>query len=122
MIYNKEVDAGATFYSSPSGSGELRDARMLIQKKFPDVGEKIQIVEITEKIPNDPFVFRKGFPKSLEKKFISSLKKFLSTKAGKKAFDNIYSVTGVVEAKDANYNPLRDLIKTVDLDINKLIE
>ena len=121
MIYRKKADAGATFYSSPSGNGDFKDARVLIKKQFPDVGEKIKIIEITENIPNDPFVFRKNFPKDLEKKFIKTLKKFLSTKTGKKTFDNIYGVTGVVDAQDSNYNSLRDLIKTVDLDINKLI-
>ena len=121
MIYNREVDAGATFYSSPSGDGVIRDARVLIKKKFPDVSEKIKIIEITENIPNDPFVFRKNFPEDLEKKFILALKKFLLTKAGKKAFENIYGVTDVVDAKDVNYNALRDLIKKVDIDINQLI-
>ena len=121
MIYNKEVDAGATFYSSPSGDGTIRDARVLIKKQFPDVSEKIKIIEITENIPNDPFVFRKNFPTHLEKKFVNALKKFLLTKSGKKAFENIYGVTGVVDAKDSNYNNLRDLIKKVDIDINKLI-
>ena len=121
MIYNREVDAGATFYSSPSGDGVIRDARVLIKKKFPDVSEKIKIIEITENIPNDPFVFRKNFPEDLEKKFILTLKKFLLTKAGKKAFENIYGVTDVVDAKDVNYNALRDLIKKVDIDINQLI-
>ncbi len=121
MIYRKEVDAGATFYSSPSGDGTIRDARVLIEKKFPDVSEKIKIIEITENIPNDPFVFRKSFPENLEKKFVIALKKFLLTKSGKKAFENIYGVTGVVDAKDSNYNSLRDLIKKVDIDINKLI-
>ena len=57
----------------------------------------------------------------LEKKFVLTLKKFLLTKAGKKAFENIYGVTDVVDAKDVNYNALRDLIKKVDIDINQLI-
>ena len=83
MIYEK-VDAGATFYSSPSVNGDFRDARFLIKKKkFPDVGQKIKIIEINENIPNDPFVFRKNFPKDLEK-FIAALKKFLQQKSGKK--------------------------------------
>ncbi len=121
MIYNKKVDAGATFYSSPSGDGTIRDARVLIKEKHPDVVEQIKIIEITENIPNDPFVFRKNFPENLEKKFVIALKKFLQTKTGKKAFENIYGVTGVVNAEDANYNALRDLIKKVNIDIKKLI-
>ena len=80
MIYNKKVDAGATFYSSPSGDGTIRDARVLIKEKHPDVVEQIKIIEITENIPNDPFVFRKNFPENLEKKFVMALKKFLQTK------------------------------------------
>jgi phosphonate transport system substrate-binding protein len=121
MIYQKQVDAGATFYSTPSEEGEIRDARALVKTQFPDVEKKIKIIEITEKIPNDPFVFRKNFPLALEKKFIKALKKFLSTEKGKQAFKNIYSVTGVVEADDSDYDNLREIIKATDIDINQFI-
>lgn len=121
MIYQKQVDAGATFYSTPSEKGDIRDARYLVKTQFPDVEKKIKIIEITEKIPNDPFVFRKNLPSDIQAKFISALKKFLSTKEGKLAFKNIYSVTGVVDADDSDYDNLREIIKTVDIDINQFI-
>ena len=89
--------------------------------KNSKVEKKIKIIEITEKIPNDPFVFRKNLPSNIEAKFISALKKFLSTEKGKLAFKNIYSVTGVVDADDSDYDNLREIIKTVDIDINQFI-
>ncbi len=121
MIYQKQVDAGATYYSAPAEDGTIRDARARVKTQFPDVEKKIKIVATTEKIPNDPFVVRKGLPDEITKKFVSAVKKFLSTVEGKKIFKNIYSVEGVVDTSDSDYNGLRTMIKTIDLDTQKLL-
>ncbi len=91
MIYQKQVDAGATYYSAPSKEGKIRDARARVKTQFPDVEEKIKIITITEKIPNDPFVFRKDLPKDITTKFIAAVKKYIGTERGKKVFRSIYS-------------------------------
>ena len=44
MVYQKQVDAGATFYSPPSKEGLIRDARILVKSQYPDVEEKIKIL------------------------------------------------------------------------------
>lgn len=121
MIYQGQVDAGATYYSAPSDSGEIRDARARVKTQFPDVEDKVKIVEVTEKIPNDPFVFRKGLSKEISDKFIAAVKKFLSTEEGRKAFYKIYSVEGVVAASDADYEPLRKMIKAINIDPSKML-
>ncbi len=122
MIYQRQVDAGATYYSPPSKDGQIRDARSRVKTQFPDVEEKIKIIEITEAIPNDPFVFRKDLPTDVVSKFITAVKKYLTTEKGKEIFKNIYSVEGVVDATDADYNGLRDMIKSINLDTEKLIK
>ncbi len=121
MIYQKQVPAGATYYTAPSERGEIRDARARVKTQFPDVEEKIKIVAITEKIPNDPFVFRKDLPPAIADRFITAIKKFLSTEQGRTIFQNIYSVEGVVESSDEDYNGLREMIESIQIDAQALI-
>jgi phosphonate transport system substrate-binding protein len=122
MVYQGQVDAGATYYSPASKDGVIRDARARVKTQFPDVEEKVKIIEITEKIPNDPFVFRKGLPKEIVTKFITAVKKYLSTAKGKKIFKTIYSVEGLIDTTDADYDGLRAMIKSIDLDTESLIK
>jgi phosphonate transport system substrate-binding protein len=121
MIYQGQVAAGATYYSAPDENGKIRDARIRVKTQFPDVEEKIKIVAITEKIPNDPFVFRKDLSAEIINKFISAVKKYISTPEGKHAFKTIYAVEGVIDSSDADYQGLRDMIKAIDLDTSKLV-
>lgn len=122
MIYQGQVEAGATFYSPPSKEGKIRDARARVKTQFPDVEEKIKIIHITEKIPNDPFVFRKDLPKEITTSFISAVKKYLSTKEGKEAFERIYSVEGVVDTSDADYAGLQNTIDSLGINKEKLLQ
>lgn len=122
MIYQRQVDAGATYYSAPSADGEIRDARSRVKTQFPDVQEKIKIITTTDKIPNDPFVFRKDLPEEITTKFIAAVKKFIATPSGKEIFEKIYSVEGVVDTTDADYDKLRALVKAINLDTSKLVK
>ena len=121
MNYQKQVDAGATYYSAPSEDGSIRDARSRVKTQFPDVEDKIKIVAITDKIPNDPFVFRKDLPKDIVDKFTKALKKFIATEQGRDIFKRIYSVEGVVDTSDKDYDSLREMVKAINLDTEKLV-
>lgn len=122
MIYQKQVDAGATYYSAPSEEGKIRDARARVKTQFPDVEDKVKIITTTDKIPNDPFVFRKDLPAEITSKFISALKKFIATEEGKTIFKNIYSVSGVVETNDAEYNGLREMVQAVGVNLDEMVK
>lgn len=122
MIYQKQVDAGSTYYSPPAEDGTVRDARGRVLTQFPDVLDKVKIITTTEKIPNDPFVFRKDLPRPIVEKFIKAVKSFLQTETGKNVFKNIYSVDGVVDTTDKDYDGLRTMIQSIDVDTSKLIK
>lgn len=122
MVYQKQVDAGATYYSPPAADGTIRDARSRVKTQFPDVEDKVKVITITEPIPNDPFVFRKDLPKEITDKFIAALKKYIATPEGKQSFENIYSVEGVVDTNDEAYNGLREMIDAIQLDIEKMVK
>lgn len=109
MVYQKQVDAGATFYSPPNT--EPQDARKLIKSQHPDVFDTIQILEKTGPIPNDPVVFRSDFPENLQEKLAASMKKFILTEQGKKTMNALYHISGLKDVDDSHYDPARDILK-----------
>lgn len=121
MIYQGQVDAGAAFYSD-GFDGKIKDARERVMTQFPDVEKKVKVLKITDKIPNDPFVFRKGMDPAAVNKIIVALKKYLATEEGKTVFKNIYAIDGVVPATNKDYDSLRAVIKAVGVDVGTLVK
>ncbi len=114
MIYQGQVDAGATFYSPPSkddkGKEKLEDARRLVLTQYPDVEKKIKIIELSDPIPNDPIIFRKDMPEEMKQKIVDAIFAFVATPEGKDAFNKIYGVTEFKKATDADYEPVRKML------------
>lgn len=121
MIYQGQVDAGATFYSPPI-DGKIQDARMLVRTQYPDVEQKIKIIELTEEIPNDPVVFRKDFPENLEKRVADALISFIRTPEGKDAFDKLYAITDLKEASDKDYDQTREVLRALGKSASGLVK
>jgi len=83
MVYQGQVDAGATYYAPPHPeTGEILDARMRVKQQFPDTEKKVKIIGFTEEIPNDPWVFRKDMDEEMKQKIIDALIKFVNTEEG----------------------------------------
>jgi phosphonate transport system substrate-binding protein len=122
MVYQKQVDAGATFHSDPSPDGAITDARSLVITQFPDVVEKIKIIAFTENIPNDPIVFRSDLAENIRSTFTKTLKKYLETEEGKKTFSKIYNFQGVVPTTDSDYDGLRQILAKINLDLKGLVQ
>lgn len=120
-VYMGQVAAGAAFYSDPV-DGVAKDARERVLTQFPDVLEKVKVLAITDKIPNDPFVFRKDIPQDVADKIIAGLLKYIQTPEGKQVFTSIYAIDGLVPASDADYQNLRDVIQAADIDVGKLVK
>ncbi|PIS10940.1 MAG: phosphate/phosphite/phosphonate ABC transporter substrate-binding protein [Bdellovibrio sp. CG10_big_fil_rev_8_21_14_0_10_47_8] len=112
MIYQKQVDAGATFYSPPE-DGKMQDARRLVKTQFPDVEQKIKILTLTDPIPNDPIVFRKEMSEEMKKNIVQALMDYQKTEEGKKTFYSIYGVTGMVASSDERYDSVREMLKSL---------
>ncbi len=110
MVYQGQVDAGATFFTPADTNGEPRDARRLIAKEYPDVYEKVVILEKTGPIPNDPVVFRKDFPKELEDKVVQGLKDIVKTPEGQKALKEIYNITDLVDSDEKEYEKISSVL------------
>ena len=113
MVYQKQVDGGATFYS-PERNGKIQDARRLVRTQFPDVEDKVKILSLTESIPNDPIIFRKGLDKSVSKKLIDAFLAYVKTNKGQKTFEDLYLVDGLIPVTDEEYDKVRELFKNLN--------
>ncbi len=119
MIYQGQVDAGATFYSPPT-EGEIQDARRLVKTQYPDVEEKIAIIELTDSIPNDPIVFRAGLDEEIVNTIVDTFLKYIETPEGRQAFNSIYGVTALQRAQDSDYDGVRQMLETLGVSAGQL--
>ena len=110
-VYQKKVDAGATFHTPPDDDGTPKDARWILRTQYPDVFDKVKILQLTEAIPNDPLVMRKDMPEEIKTKIIDSLKRYIKTPAGAKVLMDLYHITDFKQASDADYEPVRGYLK-----------
>lgn len=123
MVYQKQVDAGATYYAPPDpGNGAILDARMRVLKQFPDVEEKIKIIGFTEDIPNDPWVFRKDMDEEMKEIVIEALLKYVATPEGEASLYEIYDIRGLIPTKDSDYDGLRKMLREQNITFETLVK
>lgn len=111
MVYRGMVDAGATFYSEPGADGSIRDARARLLDKYPDVAERVKVIEITEPIPNDPLVFGKDMSEEDIKRICLAMVKFSKTKEGKTLLTDLYGTEGFIECTNSDYESMLEAVE-----------
>lgn len=134
MVYQGQVDAGATYYSPPrhvekdgKQVEEIMDARAKVKTQFPDVESKVKIVTLTEDTPNEPWVVRSHLGKDNEysnqvKAAVKeALLQFASTEEGKKALFELYSITGLADVDDHLYEGIRKLVLASNVNIEETL-
>lgn len=125
MVYTGQVDAGATFYSPPfkdtEGKLSIEDARRLVKTQYPDIEEKVRILELTGEIPNDPIVFRAGLPEEMKQVVIEAMGKFIETDEGKMTFVNMYGANGFKVASDDDYKGIKEMLASLGMDLQKIM-
>lgn len=121
MVYQGQVDAGATFYSPPS-DGKIEDARRLVLTQFPDVEKKVRILDLSLPIPNDPIVFRKELSPEMKEKITEAFLSFVATPEGQKAFKEIYGVTELKKTSDQEYEEARNMLTTLGKTAEELMK
>ena len=112
MVYQKQVDAGATFYALPEG-GKIRDARHLVEAQFPDVEEKISVLDYTIPLANDAFVFRKEIPSDMKKKVHDALAKWAASPEGKITLKKLSNASGLKPATHSDYEESEKILKAM---------
>ncbi len=112
MVYQKQVDAGATFHVPElNEKGQPMDARRLVRTQYPDVDDKVVILEKTGPVPNDPVIFRKDFPPEIEEKLVAALQEYVKSEEGVKVFKALFNVTDFKPTTDADYDSVRSILK-----------
>jgi phosphonate transport system substrate-binding protein len=117
-VYNKQVDAGATFGDSVEG-GTPTEARTLVRNTLPDVMEKTRILAKTEPIPNDTVSVRKGLAPDTVARIRAGLLRVAASEEGKKALLDLYRADGLTEATDRDYDGLRRVAQLVGFDFEE---
>lgn len=118
MVYQKQVDAGATFYSAPE-DGSPMDARRLVEAQYPDVWDKIRILDFTVTLANDALVFRKDLDEGLKKRIEDSIEKWVSTPEGKATLKALSNGSGLRRAKESDYAESKKILKEMSQFLNK---
>lgn len=101
-VYHGDADVGTTF----------EDAREDVEAELPDVMQKVRILDYTEPIPNDGVVVRKNLHPDLAREIQQALIDIGNTDEGRVLLDDLYNVSGFVEATSERYDLVR---KTYEL-------
>ena len=131
MIYQGQVEAGATYHSpaarieNEDGSitEDIRDARMRVRTQYPDVEEKIKIVALTDEVPNEPWVIRTNLDPDPERNRAirdavrEALLEFTKTEDGREALWQVATAKALVPADDSTYDGVRKLILDSKIDL-----
>ena len=135
MVYQRQVQAGAAYYS-PRRMTKLNgkmvhaigDARFRVITQFPDVEKKVKILTLSPPIPNEVWAFRGDLYKDLEKNkrvkksIKTALIAFSKTKKGYAVLSDLYDFRKLVHTKDSDYDNLRKMIKDSGTNLGNLVK
>jgi phosphonate transport system substrate-binding protein len=87
-VYNGDAEVGFSFW----------DARTIVTKDKPDVGQKVVVFAMTDEIPNDGVALSKDLSKDLQDKISKALEDYSNTPEGSDVLKSIYSITKLAPA------------------------
>ena len=108
-VYNGDVDVASVY----------DDARNILQQTIPDIKQKVVKIGQTEEIPNDTISVRKGLDPALVEKIKAGFLKYAQSEQGKKTLLDVYEIDGLAEAKDSDYDVVRQTARAMDVDLTK---
>ncbi|MDR5683062.1 MAG: phosphate/phosphite/phosphonate ABC transporter substrate-binding protein [Armatimonadota bacterium] len=132
-IYQGQVDGGATF-----GDEFGSDARDRVVRQFPDVKQKVVVLEYVKPyIPNDTVSFRRGLDPEVVDRVTKAMFRIAQTSSGKQAIHDLYQHDGYATYEDlvtkygvdrrrfpdldSYFNPIRDAVRTLGIDLGRLV-
>ncbi|WAA65296.1 phosphate/phosphite/phosphonate ABC transporter substrate-binding protein [Microbacterium oxydans] len=87
-VYNGDAEVGFSFW----------DARTIVAKDTPDVGQKVVVFAMTEEIPNDGVALSSDLSPELQDRITKALEDFSNTPEGSEILTSIYSITKLAPA------------------------
>jgi phosphonate transport system substrate-binding protein len=106
-VYNGQVSGGAIFGGPPDKNGKPTDARVQIEKAFPDVFQKVRIIAESEEIPNDTVSVRAGLTQAMRDQIQNGLIVLANSDEGHAALFKLYAIDGLLPVQDSFYDPVR---------------
>ena len=110
-VYNGDVDAGASYV----------DARGNIEEDFPDVYEKVQVIQVSAPIPNDGVQYHPDVPEEIREQINEALLEIAATEEGAEALEMAYSWQGLEPHGDDFYDPFRQVLQAAGVDAAELM-
>lgn len=101
-VYTGAADCGASYV----------DARTTVVGEYPDVNSVVSVIQVSEEIPNDPWVFRAGLGETLKQSLTDGIIAVAGTTQGEAALQTIFSssFSGIEPVQDSDYDIIRDLV------------
>jgi phosphonate transport system substrate-binding protein len=110
-VYNGQAAAGACYV----------DARTRIQKDYPDVMDKVIVLQESPNIPNDGVQFHPSVSKEMRDKIVNALLDIIQTDEGKKAINTAYQWTALERHDDSFYDPFRQVLQAAGINAIDLL-
>jgi len=104
-VYNGDAEVGTSYW----------DARSVVAKDTPDVGQKVVVFALTDEIPNDGVSITGKISKKWQTKIADAMKDYAGTEEGVKALTAIYQITGLVDADPASLKKTQDAAASIGL-------
>jgi phosphonate transport system substrate-binding protein len=98
-----------------------QDVRRAVRKTFPDILQKVKVLEVTPQITNDTMSFGPDFPEEQKQAIIDAMFAFAESDPDNfaVAFDP-YSWTNILPAVDADYDDIRDSVEATGFELEDL--
>lgn len=114
-------EEGRTFACGDPADGGYRvlDARASVADTAPDIFDRTRILLLTDQIPNDTLSFGPEFPLNTANQIVSALDEWVSEDnpdcMASICSEEFYNWTGIDEATDSFYDPVRFLMDTLGI-------
>jgi len=108
-VYSGDCEFGATYV----------DARDRVAEDYPDVYDRVLVIQEWPDIPNDGVQFAPGVPDEVRDNLVAAFLALTETEEGVEALDIAYSWENLVEKEDSFYDGLRQTLDAAGVEIGE---
>tara|TARA_Y100000590_G_scaffold230542_1_gene259882 strand:+ start:1342 stop:2523 length:1182 start_codon:yes stop_codon:yes gene_type:complete len=103
-VYNGDATFGVSF----------NDARRNVSEQFPDVGEKVIVFNISDRIANDVVAVRRDLPKNLKDALFITMVNYIGSDSGRQIMEGIYGWTDLQRVDTTTLDSLKLVADLID--------
>ncbi|GAA5415969.1 putative ABC transporter phosphonate/phosphite binding protein PhnD2 [Paraliobacillus ryukyuensis] len=107
-VYNGEADVATTF----------DDVRSDLKEEYPDIMDKLKVLQYTDEIPNDTISVTKELDDELQQKIKDTFLSFNNDEEMIKIMNEVYNWDAIIEAEDSEYDVVRETYEMFSDDIS----